>query len=95
MFIYLALLGLSCCTWGFIQLRRAGATLSLCAGLLLLQSMGSGPSGSGAVARGLSALQRVESSQVGDGASVCCIARQTLNHQAMREAVCMKYILMC
>ena len=29
-----------------------------------------------------SALQRVESSQIRDGTSVFCTARQTLNHQA-------------
>ena len=66
-------------------------SLAAVRGLLLLQSVGSGPSGSGSVARGFSALQRVESSQIRDGASVCCIARQTLNHEAMREAIYIKY----
>ena len=60
LFLFLAVLGLRCCVWAFLQLQRAGATLrcsaraSHCGGFTCCGARALGAQASVAVARGIS-----------------------------------------
>ena len=99
LFIYFVCVGSSFLCEGFLQLRRAGASLhrgaraSHCRGLSCCGAQAPDAQAQQLWLTGLVAPRHVGSSQTRAQTRVPCVGRQILNHCATRDAQCMYFLV--